>query len=312
MIRRFMAVAAFLSLMGLSPPASATTFPAVGGSGDAAAVDTCPAGMYLIGLKGRKGVWVDQVQIVCAPVAPAVYGTGFNQNLVSGGTGAKWFGPTRGGAGGAPAESDCKTGSVVTSAQIFLTPDKQVDLALLPCSFLGGHQLVPDGFNSEVEFGGSRSDQDQRIVDLGTNTCPAGEFATGFQIRYGEDVNAMGLICAAPPPPPPATVAAAPPPAPAVFKQTGALKIPGKVFDSVFEAGIDIPGGDYQNFPIDGNVPSACQGMCAKDAMCKAWTWVDPGVQNPKAMCWLKSSVPAPVANLHATSGIKTTAASPH
>ena len=43
--------------------------------------------------------------------------------------------------------------------------------------------------------------------------------------------------------------------------------------------------------------------------MCKAWTWVDPGVQNAKAMCWLKNSVPAPVANLHATSGNTTTAA---
>ena len=71
MIRGVIAVAALLSLMGSSPPASATTFPAVGGSGDAAAVDTCPAGMYLIGLKGRTGLWIDQVQIVCAPVTPA-------------------------------------------------------------------------------------------------------------------------------------------------------------------------------------------------------------------------------------------------
>ncbi len=310
MNHRFVAMATFLSLLGLSPPASAATFPAVGGSGDAAAVDTCPAGMYLIGLKGRIGAWIDQVQIVCAPVTPAVYGTGFNQNPVSGGTGAKWFGPTRGGAGGGPAESDCKFGAVVTGAEIRLTPGKQVVLAFLPCSFLGGSfPLVPGGNVSTVEFGGPS--QGPGYVNLGTNNCPAGEFATGFQIRYGKDVNAMGLICVAPPPPPPAPVAAAPAPAPAVFKQTGALKIPGKVFDSVFEAGIDIPGGDYQNFPIDGNVAGACQGMCAKDAMCKAWTWVDPGVQNAKAMCWLKSSVPAPVANLHATSGVKTTAA-PH
>ena len=31
---------------------------------------------------------------------------------------------------------------------------------------------------------------------------------------------------------------------------------------------------------------------CAKDSKCQAWTYVQPGVQGPKARCWLKASVP--------------------
>ena len=104
------------------PPAIATDFPAIGGSGDHQAVDRCPDGMYLIGLKGRTGPWVNQVQIVCAPIAPLIYGTGW---LPANGAGdAKWFGPERGGTGGVPKESDCPADAYVIAAGITLTPDK--------------------------------------------------------------------------------------------------------------------------------------------------------------------------------------------
>jgi hypothetical protein len=57
-------------------------------------------------------------------------------------------------------------------------------------------------------------------------------------------------------------------------------------------ANIDRPGGDYANFDLNGTYPSDCRDACAKDGRCQAWTYVQPGVQGPKARCWLKSSVP--------------------
>jgi hypothetical protein len=57
-------------------------------------------------------------------------------------------------------------------------------------------------------------------------------------------------------------------------------------------ANIDRAGGDYANFDLNGAFPSDCRDACAKDGRCQAWTYVQPGVQGPKARCWLKSSVP--------------------
>lgn len=54
--------------------------------------------------------------------------------------------------------------------------------------------------------------------------------------------------------------------------------------------GFNMPGGDYDNF--EAHSPQVCQNTCAGEPHCKGWTWVKPGVQGPKARCWLKSSVP--------------------
>ncbi len=62
-------------------------------------------------------------------------------------------------------------------------------------------------------------------------------------------------------------------------------------------ANIDRPGGDYANFDLNGTYPSDCRDACAKDSKCQAWTYVQPGVQGPKARCWLKASVPPPHPN---------------
>lgn len=167
------------------PPAIATDFPAIGGPGDHQAVDECPDGMYLVGLKGRTGLWINQVQIVCAPIAPLIYGTGWLP--ASGESGAKWFGPERGGTGGAPKESDCPADAYVIAARITLTPDKKVLLAFLACA------SIDAPVSSQVEFQGSGGAGGSVYLD--TNYCPPGEVARGFTIHYGEDVNAMGLVC---------------------------------------------------------------------------------------------------------------------
>ena len=50
--------------------------------------------------------------------------------------------------------------------------------------------------------------------------------------------------------------------------------------------------------------PQICKETCAKQANCKAWTFVKPNtIQGPKGVCWLKDKVPAPVNNNCCTSG---------
>ncbi len=77
--------------------------------------------------------------------------------------------------------------------------------------------------------------------------------------------------------------------------------------DRSFMAGTDLPGSDYRNAALNDNNATTCKTMCATDAKCLAWTWVKPGVQNAKAMCWLKNAVPPSHPNPNVTSGIKVT-----
>ena len=60
-----------------------------------------------------------------------------------------------------------------------------------------------------------------------------------------------------------------------------------------FEYGIDRRGGDYRSFDLSFDAPGLCAGRCAQEGQCRAWTYVKPGVQGPKARCWLKNVVPA-------------------
>jgi hypothetical protein len=68
----------------------------------------------------------------------------------------------------------------------------------------------------------------------------------------------------------------------------------------------DLPGGDL----IEGGIePSRadvnlCRIACEEEEQCQAWTYVEPGVQGPKARCYLKSSVPQEVDKAGCTSAI--------
>ncbi|MFC6742263.1 PAN domain-containing protein [Methylobacterium tardum] len=78
------------------------------------------------------------------------------------------------------------------------------------------------------------------------------------------------------------------------------------------EPGIDRPGNDYKNFDIpppqpgtlgsDG--PDICELNCNRDQTCKAWTYVNAGVQGPRPRCWLKTVIPSAVRNGCCTSGV--------
>ena len=62
-------------------------------------------------------------------------------------------------------------------------------------------------------------------------------------------------------------------------------------------ANVDRPGADFANFDLNGAFRAIAATHARKDGRCQAWTFVKPGVQGPKARCWLKSSVPPPQPN---------------
>lgn len=65
-----------------------------------------------------------------------------------------------------------------------------------------------------------------------------------------------------------------------------ALVLAGLEYDS------DRPGHNLANFDLPSPDYRLCQKACQKDQRCKAATYVKPGVQGPKARCWLKHAVP--------------------
>ncbi len=78
-----------------------------------------------------------------------------------------------------------------------------------------------------------------------------------------------------------------------------------------FEYGIDRRGGDYRSFDLNFDAPALCAGQCAQEGQCRAWTYVRPGVQGPKARCWLKNVVPAPTRDGNVISGLRGNIAQP-
>lgn len=71
------------------------------------------------------------------------------------------------------------------------------------------------------------------------------------------------------------------------------------------EYNTDRMGSDYRNFDLTRANPALCQTRCSREARCKAWTYVKPGIQGPKARCWLKTSVPVAKPNACCVSGLK-------
>jgi hypothetical protein len=74
----------------------------------------------------------------------------------------------------------------------------------------------------------------------------------------------------------------------------------------VIESRIDRPGGDFKNFDLAAADPNLCKSACEREGMlCNAWTFVRPGVQGPRARCWLKFTVPPAVTSNCCTSGVR-------
>jgi hypothetical protein len=77
------------------------------------------------------------------------------------------------------------------------------------------------------------------------------------------------------------------------------------------EYNIDRPGQDYSSFDLSSPDPALCQSACLADPQCRAFTYVNPGVQGSSARCWLKNGVPDQVANTCCVSGVSGSAPPP-
>lgn len=65
------------------------------------------------------------------------------------------------------------------------------------------------------------------------------------------------------------------------------------------------PGGKYKSFKMKMAKPENCSKACANDAQCKAYTYVKPGKQGDKAVCYLKNVISEKVVDSCCVSGAK-------
>jgi hypothetical protein len=89
----------------------------------------------------------------------------------------------------------------------------------------------------------------------------------------------------------------------------------GSARDQFLERNTDRPGLDYRSLDIPPREPGSqslwgpetdCQLDCQFDRICRAWTYVNPGIQGPNARCWLKNAIPAAQGRDCCTSGVVT------
>lgn len=285
-ITRLLAVfAAFISMVAA---ASATVFPADGGQGDRAELYTCPPYHVLVGVYGRTGAWIDQIGLICAEFSGPNWKRGNLRREAP-----------RGGSGGTPQEKYCTGDSAIRQ----ITPEKLFDGMKASAKYARSIRFACFHPRDGSAAGGAHFDAPSINYGVGSvspilgepQACPGSEYATGLNIRYGRHVNAIGLVCGA--------VETRP-----VAGGAGNAQGAGNVgqLAAGMEANTDRPGADYTRFHIDDGRPDRCQSECARQSdRCRAWTYVQPGLQHKLAVCYLKSEVPPPVAGSCCISGVQ-------
>jgi hypothetical protein len=71
------------------------------------------------------------------------------------------------------------------------------------------------------------------------------------------------------------------------------------------QANFDRPGGDYLSAPVISGDPAECALVCERDRRCRAWSFNYPTDLVNRAVCWLKSNVPARVQSECCVSGVR-------
>ena len=172
------------TMMLLTTPSQARhELTVVGGSGNASAKAQCPSGQKLVGFSGRTGLWIDQIQMVCArPGAQPVA-----------------MGARYGGAGGGAKDGFCPRNWDMTNhaALNMTTRERQVAAINFECRSRATGETMSMSFGNPaylarcpgIGVGNCPSDP------FTLQNCPADEVPLGFNVRYGKDVNAIGLIC---------------------------------------------------------------------------------------------------------------------
>jgi hypothetical protein len=162
-----------------------------GGPGGSFFRSSCPAGAFMVGLKGRHGDVIDNMHVFCAFVSP-IPAIPPRKNWTrdpNNATGAFQVGNFIGlSGGGGPDEQLCN-------------PPHLVKTIRFNTRFFDGLHLVAwvnmdcthDRFVShDVTFAFDVPPGSSPI----TQSCPRGMWAVGLKGRFGDRVDAIGLLCA--------------------------------------------------------------------------------------------------------------------
>lgn len=79
---------------------------------------------------------------------------------------------------------------------------------------------------------------------------------------------------------------------------------PTPAADPSIEENIDRIGSNYRRL-VAVRSAAECRQMCAAEAPCLAYTWVQAGIQGPNPVCYLKNSIPPATPSLCCISGRK-------
>jgi len=71
------------------------------------------------------------------------------------------------------------------------------------------------------------------------------------------------------------------------------------------EENTDLGGSDYSSFDLPSDDATLCVAACIQDPVCKACTYVKPGIQKESAVCYLKNEVPEKKSDTCCSSWIK-------
>ena len=173
------AVAAAALFSGASPAAARHEIGAIGPSGDRQTTVTCPPGEELRGFRGRSGVWIDQIQILCAGRNP----DGSYRD-------AHAWGAALGGTGGAEQSDDCGSRQTLGNLSALRTNDlrriAKINFGCRSGSAMSGHEFGNGGYG-RTEFG---------TATVINGDCDRfGEVLVGIAVNYGKDVNGLGYVC---------------------------------------------------------------------------------------------------------------------
>jgi hypothetical protein len=192
---RALALLVGLAAIVAGPAKAETNFPVIGGSGNGSFEDRCPAGQYLMGIRGHAGAWTDEVQIVCQKIY-ALPDSSFpsrTDRYVYDLQHGLYYGAPRGGGGGGVTNAFCLQTEVIGLFPFMTDENRQVKAFTVTCAGKNGRPDFNVQFNLKsntvsVNYN-SHSDAP------GRQHCPTGEVGVGVRGRYGQDVNAISLIC---------------------------------------------------------------------------------------------------------------------
>lgn len=170
--------------------ADSVKLPVLGGAGGEHFEYQCTDDGYLVGLSGYTGLWIDNVQAVCAQYDPA---TGRMKHRAA-------EGPVFGGAQGKANATNTNVLPCVRDQLIFafdVTETKNQPVlgrVRLFCVFSTTFKRTNDSNGITIE-GEDDFKRDRLGVHIKFAKCPEGQAAVGIRGRSGTYLDAFGLIC---------------------------------------------------------------------------------------------------------------------